>query len=192
MNSPLRVPTSSSVRDTLPHLLQTTGSISHQTPAAAETHRCPALFQPGHLRSERRRRSRGHELPHDPIAVRVNGNRVDADCCKRCGASTPAMRNASVDARLKPFATQGFKTCAVWQPHARSVRLRRRSVSRLRLPAGPRGAPCPTFGMWGDAARDRSEPSHNVADCGADVARAERRARRKELSPGPFRSLIGW
>src|SRR4029079_2955766 len=40
MNSPLRVPTSSSVRDTLVHLLQTTGSISHQTSATAETHRC--------------------------------------------------------------------------------------------------------------------------------------------------------
>ncbi len=29
---------------------------------------------------------------------------------------------------MGPVAQQVFKTCAVWQPHARSVRLRRRSV----------------------------------------------------------------
>ena len=31
-------------------------------------------------------------------------------------------------------STQDFKTCAVWQPHARSVRLRRRSVERFSAP----------------------------------------------------------
>ena len=32
---------------------------------------------------------------------------------------------------MGPVAQQVFKTCAVWQPHARSVRLRRRSVKPL-------------------------------------------------------------
>lgn len=36
---------------------------------------------------------------------------------------------------MGPVAQQVFKTCAVWQPHARSVRLRRRSVTMRRLPA---------------------------------------------------------
>jgi hypothetical protein len=44
--------------------------------------------------------------------------------------------------------------------------------SRSRRADGPRGAPSPTFGIWGDAARDRSKPRRAVADCGANVARS--------------------
>src|SRR5512134_4159297 len=42
----------------------------------------------------------------------------------RCGASPPTIRNASVCAASHVPGPQDFKTCAVWQPHARSVRLR--------------------------------------------------------------------
>ncbi len=40
---------------------------------------------------------------------------------------------------MGPVAQQVFKTCAVWQPHARSVRLRRRSVKPFVASATGRG-----------------------------------------------------
>jgi hypothetical protein len=53
-------------------------------------------------------------------------------------------------------AQQVFKTCAVWQPHARSVRLRRRSVKpisafRRALPRLDACLPCASAGRQSKA-----------------------------------------
>jgi hypothetical protein len=69
---------------------------------------------------------------------------------------------------MGPVAQQVFKTCAVWQPHARSVRLRRRSVTSIAASDRPRGAS--SVGRRRGARAARSEPPDTTTDCGPNVA----------------------
>ena len=73
--------------------------------------------------------------------------------------------------RHGPGGPAGLQNLCGVVPHARSVRLRRRSVKPFAAFRRASRHAGPTTAQRGRAARDRSEPPRKVADCGANVAR---------------------
>jgi len=128
-----------------------------------------------------------------------------SDCGKRCGTSAPTTHGGQRWCGTGTLCLQDFKTCAVVQPTARSVRLRRRSVTAIpRTDAGSRlleraagssslvrSRPLETVGAWRALARNgaprivsristrgRGGASRVRAPAGAGSRPARRRCRR--------------
>ena len=128
------------------------------------------------------------------------GDAMAPQCGKRCGARAFGVRVSCVHRAAGPLPTEDFKTCAVWQPHARSVRLRRRSVKpNWASETGFAGVPVATFGVGDSRPRPLGAASQSGGlwhECGERVSALEpwgrlRGTRVRTTVPGQMISVPG-